>query len=101
MGLFITIGPGVNCNVSRGGNLENLSEEERTAAFDMLFGLQILFDTSQEMLVLLGSGVRLVDESINNLDYPDNSERSGLTDVICDRLAGDNVIPLFDKDKLN
>ena len=50
------------------------------------------------MLVLLGSVVRSVGESINSLDYPDNSERTELIDAIRDRPAGNNVIPLFDKD---
>lgn len=99
MGMLITINEDGDFDVQTGGDLSNLSEEERVNAFDLLFGLQIMLDTSQEMLVLLGSGVRLVGQSLNSLEDPDEAERSELVNAISERLLEDNVIPLFNKGK--
>lgn len=99
MGMLITINEDGDFDVQTGGDLSNLSEEERINAFDLLFGLQIMLDTSQEMLVLLGSGVRLVGQSLNSLEDPDEAEPSELMNAIRERLSEDNVIPLFNKGK--
>lgn len=100
MGMLITIDEDGDFEVQTGGDLSNLSEEERVNAFDLLLGLQIMLDTSQEMLVLLGSGVRIVGQSLNSLENPEEEERSDLVKAIGERLSEDNVIS-FKKGKLH
>ena len=93
MGMLITIDEDGDFEVQTGGDLSNLTEEERVNAFDLLLGLQIMLDTSQDMLVLLGSGVRIVGQSLNSLENPEEEERSDLVKAIGERLSEDNVIP--------
>ena len=99
MGIIIKVREDGDFSVFTGGNLENLPDDERMQCEDILTGLSIMLDKSQEVLGMLGGMSRMVHAFTD--DHPEPETDEDFPDALRERLSGDNIIPLFNKDKLN
>ena len=95
MGIIIKIREDGDFSVFTGGNLENLPDDERMQCEDILTGLSIMLDKSQEVL-----GMSRMVHAFTD-DHPEPETDEDFPDALRERLSGDNIIPLFNKDKLN